>query len=77
MLSADFVFSVIFVILVPLAIICSACVVADTILAFIKHREERCWNCRNELLRNELESDPEDEPENESSEFVQNDQNNC
>ena len=77
MLSADFVFSVIFVIVVPLAIICRACVVADTILAFIKHHEEHCWNCRNELLRNELESDPEDEPENESSEFVQNDQNNC
>lgn len=62
MLSADFVFTVIFIVLIPLALICSACVVADTVLAYIRHHEERCWNCRYEIAQ-DLEHEQETETE--------------
>lgn len=65
MLSADFVFTVIFIVLIPLALICSACVVADTVLAYIKHHEERCWNCMYGQNEPEPEPDPEELEENE------------
>ena len=70
MLSADFVFTVIFIILVPLAVICSACVVADTVLAYIRHHEERCWNCMyaHNANESEPETDPEELEENETEE---------
>lgn len=77
MLSADFVFTVIFIVLVPLAVICSACVVADTVLAYIRHHEERCWNCMHWQKDPEPEADHEELEENEEPEFVQTDQNNC
>ena len=75
MLSADFVFTVIFVILVPLALICSTCVVADTVLAYIRHREERCWNCMYGQTRQEPEPEPvpeETEDELEKTETEEN-----
>lgn len=74
MLSADFVFTVIFIVLIPLALICSACVVADTVLAYIKHHEERCWNCIYGQRNPEPEADPEELEENDEPEFVQSDQ---
>ena len=74
MLSADFVFTVIFIVLIPLALICSACVVADTVLAYIRHREERCWNCVHWQKDPEPEADPEreQEPETEKNEHDYN-----
>ena len=86
MLSADFVFTVIFIVLIPLALICSACVVADTVLAYIRHHEERCWNCMRAQTMQEPEPEAEPEPEKtedeleeiwETAKFGQNDQNNC
>ena len=44
-MTPDFFFAVVFVILIPLAIICSGCVVADTILAILNFHDAHFRPC--------------------------------
>ena len=44
-MTPDFFFAVVFVILIPLAIICSGCVVADTILAILNYHDAHFRPC--------------------------------
>ena len=40
-MTADFFFAVVFIVLIPLAIICTACVVGDTVLAILNYHDAR------------------------------------
>ena len=60
-MTPDFFFAVVFVILIPLAIICSACVVADTILAILNFHDAHFRPCepaeQEQADANEVETD--------------------
>ena len=40
-MTIDFFFAVVFIVLIPLAIICTACVVGDTIIAILNYHDAR------------------------------------
>ena len=44
-MTPEFVFTVIFVLLIPCVLICTTCVIADTVLAIVKHFEYKCYLC--------------------------------
>ena len=44
-MTPDFFFAVVFVIVIPLAIICSGCVVADTVLAILNFHDAHFRLC--------------------------------
>ena len=62
-MTADFFFAVVFVILIPLGIICTACVVADTILAIINHHDARYT--RLQYTKEQADLEPQEETQEE------------
>lgn len=58
-MTPDFFFAIVFVILIPLAIICSGCVVADTILAILNFHDAHYRPC--EPAEQEQEQEQADE----------------
>lgn len=59
-MTPDFFFAVVFVILIPLAIICSGCVVADTILAILNFHDAHFRPCEPAEQEIEIEQEADD-----------------
>ena len=62
-MTADFFFAVVFVILIPLAIICTACVVGDTVLAILNYHDARYT--RLQYTQEQANLEPQEETQEE------------
>lgn len=68
-MTPEFVFTVIFVLLIPCVLICTTCVIADTVLAIAKHFENKCYLCNVNKDAEVEANDSETEDNCEESDF--------